>query len=179
MARYIEIILKKRNVRCVAWLLDDQAPKTCEAVWKALPLEGPVYHAKYASNEIYTLVSVFADREPGPENRTMTPTGGDILYFHIPSGSKAPPESRGLDVDERGIIDLAVFYDRNNLLISPSEGPTPGNHFAVIVRNQKEMRQAGDNIWREGFSGERLIYRRLEEERLKEWGLDSSQQEAF
>ena len=24
-----------------------------------------------------------------------------------------------------------LFYDRNNLLRSPSEGPTPGNHFAV------------------------------------------------
>ena len=109
MARYMEIILKKRNMRCIARLLDDQAPKTCEAVWKALPLEGQVYHAKYASNEIYTLVSVFADSEPGPENRTMTPTGGDILYFHIPSGSKMPPESRSLDVDQRGVIDLAVF----------------------------------------------------------------------
>ena len=65
-----------------------------------------------------------------------------------------------------------LFYDRNNLLLSPSEGPTPGNHFAVIVKNQEEMRQAGHNVWREGFAGERLVYRRLEEEGLKEWGLE-------
>ncbi len=45
----------------MACLLDDEAPRTCEAVWKALPLAGQVYHAKYASNEIYTLVSTFAD----------------------------------------------------------------------------------------------------------------------
>ena len=34
------------------------------------------------------------------------------------------------------------------------------------------MRQAGHNVWREGFAGERLVYRRLEEEGLKEWGLE-------
>lgn len=172
MARYMEVILQKRNVRCVARLLDDEAPKTCEAVWKALPLEGQVYHAKYASNEIYTLVSAFPGEEPGRENRTLVPTGGDILYFYLPPGTKVPPESRGLDLDGRGMIDVAVFYDRNNLLLSPSEGPTPGNHFAVIVKNQEEMRQAGHNIWREGFAGERLLYQRLEEEGLKEWDLD-------
>ena len=168
----MEIILEKRNVRCVARLLDDEAPRTCEAVWKALPLEGQVYHAKYASNEIYTLVSTFADEKPGRENRTLVPTGGDILYFYLPPGTKVPHESRSLDVDAQGIIDLAVFYDRNNLLLSPSEGPTPGNHFAVIVKNQEEMRQAGHDVWREGFAGERLVYRRLEEEGIKEWGLD-------
>jgi hypothetical protein len=172
MARYMEIVLKKRDVRCVARLLDEEAPRTCEAVWKALPLEGQVYHAKFASNEIYALVATFADEEPGRENRTLVPTAGDILYFYLDPGNKAPLESRELDVDGRGLIDLAVFYDRNNLLISPTEGPMPGNHFAVIVRNQEAMRQAGHSVWRDGFAGERLIYRRLEGDQLKEWALD-------
>ena len=56
MSRYIEITLKKRGISCVARLLDEKAPRTCEAVWNALPQEGEVYHAKYASNEIYALV---------------------------------------------------------------------------------------------------------------------------
>jgi len=171
MPRYMEVLLKKRKVRCVARLLDEEAPKTCEAVWRALPREGPVYHAKYASNEIYTLVPAFAEVEPGRENRTLVPTAGDILYFYLPSGTKVPPESRDLDAGGRGIIDLAVFYDRNNLLLSPSEGPTPGNHFAIIIKNREGMRQAGHDVWRKGFIGESLIYRRLEGKALKEWGL--------
>ena len=84
---------------------------------------------------------------------------------------KCLPESRELDAGGRGIIDLAVFYDRNNLLLSPSEGPTPGNHFAIIIKNREGMRQAGHDVWREGFIGESLIYRRLEGEALMEWGL--------
>ena len=61
MARYLEIILEKRKVRCVARLLDEEAPRTCEAVWRALPQGGDVFHAKYASNEIFTLVPVLGE----------------------------------------------------------------------------------------------------------------------
>ena len=57
MARYIEVTLKKRDVSCVAKMLDDLAPKTCEAVWNALPQESDAFHAKYASNEVYTPLS--------------------------------------------------------------------------------------------------------------------------
>ena len=48
MTRYIDISLDKRGVTCVARLLDDLAPRTCDAVWNALPLGSDVYHAKYA-----------------------------------------------------------------------------------------------------------------------------------
>ena len=72
---------------------------------------------------------------------------------------------------DEGLLTSAVFYDRNNLLLSPSEGPTPGNHFAIIIKNREGMRQAGHDVWRKGFIGESLIYRRLEGEALKEWGL--------
>ena len=93
LSRYIEIMLEKRNVRCVARMLDEEAPKTCEAVWSALPQSGDVYHAKYASNEIYTLVAPFAEEETGPENRTIAPAKGDVMYFHLPPGFPAPPGS--------------------------------------------------------------------------------------
>ena len=66
MARYITITLDKRGVSCRARLLDDEAPRTCRAVWDALPQSGSAYHAKYARNEVYTLVPPFAERI-GPE----------------------------------------------------------------------------------------------------------------
>ena len=66
MARYIEVTLKKRGVSCVAQLLDDLAPKTAEAVWGALPQEGDAFHAKFANNEVYTLVPPFASERDWP-----------------------------------------------------------------------------------------------------------------
>ncbi len=138
-ARYIEITLKKRGISCVARLLDEKAPRTCEAVWNALPQEGDVYHAKYASNEIYILVPAFAPEEPGPENCSMVPAAGDVMYFTLDSGIQLPVRS------ESGapVIDLAVFYDRDNLLLSPKMGPTPGNVFATIIKNGDAVRDGG------------------------------------
>ena len=161
MARRIEVEFVKRQVRCVAELLDDLAPKTSEAVWQNLPQEGGAYHAKYASNEVYILVPPFASEEPGLENPTMTPITGDLLYFHLPPGLVKLPEVREV-ADRTGLVDLAIFYGRDNLLISPSMGPVPGNRFATITENLDEVVRACDNIWREGFAGERLIFRKLE-----------------
>ena len=84
MDRFIEVTLRKRGVSCIARMLDDLAPKTCEAMWNALPQENDAYHAKYASNEVYTLVPPFAPTEIGMENPTVTPITGDLLYFYFP-----------------------------------------------------------------------------------------------
>ena len=40
MAKYMEIKLEKRNVSCVARLLEYEAPETCDIVWNALPITG-------------------------------------------------------------------------------------------------------------------------------------------
>ncbi len=157
MARYIEVKLLKRNISCIALLLDDLAPRTCEALWQALPQGDDAFHAKYASNEVYTLVPPFAADEPGLENPTLTPITGDLVYFFFPSGLITRPDARG-----KAVVDLAIFYGRDNLLLSPTMGPIPANRFGEITENLEEMVQACDNIWREGFAGEKLIFSRVE-----------------
>jgi hypothetical protein len=171
MTRYIEIALEKRHIRCVARLLEEEAPRTCEAVWQALPQGGGVLHAKYASNEIFTLVPAL-EEEPGNENRTITPIPGDVMYFYLPPETRLPPEALSLRRPGRGVADLAVFYDRNNLLLSPSEGFTPGNVFGTVIRGLDEIRNAGRSIWREGPLDDRLLFQRLEGPQLSHWGLD-------
>src|SRR5207302_9881865 len=70
MTKRMEIRLDKRGISCVAELLEEDAPQTCDIVWNALPLEGDVYHAKYASNEIYCLLPPIRGDAPGLENPT-------------------------------------------------------------------------------------------------------------
>ena len=41
-------------------------------------------------------------------------------------------------------------------------GPVPGNRFAEVTENLEEMAEACNSVWREGFVGERLAFRRLE-----------------
>lgn len=81
MAGSITVSLDKRGASGTARLLDDLAPRTCAAVWDALPRSGDAYHAKYARNEIYALLPTFAQTEPGIENPAITPIPGDLCYF--------------------------------------------------------------------------------------------------
>ncbi|MQA03237.1 MAG: DUF3830 family protein [Streptosporangiales bacterium] len=166
MARYIEISLDKRGVSCTAVLLDEQAPRTCEAVWNALPMGSDAYHAKYARNEIYTLVQAFADPEPGRENTTITPIPGDVAYFSFEKWQIATP-SHGYSSAEEAhkgadIVDIALFYERNNLLLNPDYGFVPANIFATIVEGLPEIAAASQDLWKRGVEGETLSIRRKE-----------------
>lgn len=173
MARHMTISLSQRGVSCTAVLLDDAAPRTCQVVWDALPQAGQVYHGKYARNEIYNLLPAFAAVEPGKENTTVTPIPGDICYFAFDSDDLGNPaygyeqtadvraqESAGV----KPIIDLALFYGRNNLLINGDQGWVPGNVFASVVDGLDEMAEACQSIWMDGARGETLAFERKQED---------------
>lgn len=169
--RFIEVSLDKRGVSCTAKLLDDRAPITCAAVWDALPLGGDVYHAKYARNEIYALIPPFAPEEPPLENPTITPIPGDLCYFtftdtQLSTGSygyEAAAEQQGAQAahaNRATVIDLALFYERNNLLINGDAGWVPGIVWGSIVDGLDRMAEACQDLWRAGAVGETLNFRR-------------------
>ncbi|MER6011746.1 DUF3830 family protein [Streptomyces bluensis] len=161
--RYIEVSLVKRQVHCTAKLLDDRAPLTCAAVWDALPLAGDVYHAKYARNEIYALFPAFAASEPPLENPTVTPIPGDLCYFAF-SGTELGTQAYGYDRDVRPgatVVDLALFYERNNLLLNGDVGWVPGIVWGQVVEGLDGMAEACNDLWRAGALGESLSFRRV------------------
>jgi hypothetical protein len=166
MARYITITLDKRGVSCRARLLDAEAPRTCKAVWDALPQSASAYHAKYARNEVYTLVPPFAEPKPGRENPTITPIPGDVVYFGFEAWEIGNP-AYGYDTaseahSDQGATDLAIFYGRNNLLINGDAGWVPGNVFATIEEGLAEMAEAAQDLWLRGVEGETLSFRRAD-----------------
>jgi hypothetical protein len=166
MPNYIEIAFERREVRCVAELLEAQAPRTCRAVWDALPQGGDAFHGKYARNEVYTLVEDFAPEPPGRENTTVTPIPGDVCAFWF-TGQELGSASHGYSeerrpAEDRMIVDLALFYERNNLLLNPDVGWVPGNVFATIVEGLDEIAAASADLWLHGSAGERLTLRRAE-----------------
>ncbi|MGH8861504.1 MAG: DUF3830 family protein [Jatrophihabitantaceae bacterium] len=167
MPRFITVALESRGVSCTARLDDEHAPRTAAAVWDALPLSGQVFHGKYARNEIYLLTPAFAEREPGKENTTVTPIPGDLCYFafdavelHTPSHGYEAARADG----PAFIIDLALFYGRNNLLLNGDQGWVPGNVFGAVVEGLEEMAVACQDIWMGGARGETLTLSRLREE---------------
>lgn len=167
MSRFITITLDTRGVGCRARLLEAEAPRTCAAVWEALPLTAPVFHGKYARNEIYTLLPSFG-QDPGKENTTITPIPGDVCWFTFDGADLGNPaygyeaQEDHRDAGRGGIIDLALFYGRNNLLINGDQGWVPGNVFAEIVEGLPRMAQACQDVWMGGARGETLTLARSE-----------------
>lgn len=167
MTRFISVTLDTRNVRCLARLLDDEAPRTAGAVWDALPLSGQVFHGKYARNEIYNLVPAFADAPPGKENITITPIPGDLCYFAFDADDLGNPaygyeDASGGPTGMQQIVDLALFYGRNNLLINGDQGWVPGNVFGTVVEGLDDMAAACQDVWMGGARGETLTFARAE-----------------
>jgi hypothetical protein len=160
----MRITLQRRGASCVAELLDKQAPRTCDAVWAALPQGGDAQHAKYARNEVYTMVPRFAAEPPGLENPTITPIPGDVVYFDFAAGMLDQSFRADQGVDELpGVVDLAIFYGRNNLLLNGDVGWVPGSVYATITDGLEAMAEACHDVWRSGSVGERLTYSRLED----------------
>lgn len=167
MERFIEVSFAKRGVRCIARLLDDRAPRTCAAVWDALPLVGEVFHAKYARNEVYSLFPAFAEQEPGLENPTITPIPGDLVYFsfadwQLGTSSHGYGDSAN-HAGHQALVDLALFYERNNLLLNADTGFVPGSVFGTVVEGLEAMADACQDLWRAGAVGETLNFRKARE----------------
>lgn len=168
--RFIKIAFLKRGVSCVAKLDDENAPHTCEAVWQALPQgnqeSAEAFHAKYARNEVYTLVPRFITHPLPIESQTITPETGDIMLFDFPPEEIGNPAygyaSSSVPGMGEGTIDLAIFYGRNNLLRNADVGDVKGSVFAKIVLGLDEMAAACNEVWRNSI-GEKLVFTRYEE----------------
>jgi hypothetical protein len=109
-------------------------------------------------------VEDFAVTAPGGENTTVTPIPGDVCAFwftaaELGSASHGYPGGRGPG-EGGSVVDLAVFYERNNLLLNPDVGWVPGNVFGTIVEGLDEVAAASQDMWLNGVAGERLSLRR-------------------
>jgi hypothetical protein len=77
-------------------LLEDRAPKTCQALWESLPLEGPITNDTWGGNMFRLDVSIPEPLEP--ENVSALQSPGDILFVPGQNGLRfvyGPAQMRG------------------------------------------------------------------------------------
>ncbi|MFO1055960.1 MAG: DUF3830 family protein [Dongiaceae bacterium] len=153
--QFVTVGLRKRGASTRLKLRWDRSPRTCAAIEARLPIENQVWHAKYANNEIYTLVPMWGDTLPG-EWRCFYPGPGDLMYLPIESGFFLPPGAPDMDVS-RGLVDVAYFYERGNNLIGPT-GAALGNIFATAtsIESMEAFAAACSDVWFAGAVGEKM-----------------------
>lgn len=106
------LLFELGGIRAVAEMHDDIVPKTCDAVWNVLPLEGLAIHANWSSREIMLHLhgeKILRLPAEGPARRGTT-VPGDIVYFW-----RSPQMSRGTQPAysaefQRELSELAIFY---------------------------------------------------------------------
>jgi hypothetical protein len=84
LGKKFELSLPEFSSSAVCELLEEKAPKTCEVIWKSLPIESNVLNAKCSGNEAYF---PFEKKFTAPpENTIVYPIPGDCYYFQMPAG---------------------------------------------------------------------------------------------
>jgi hypothetical protein len=89
VTRQIEIAFPGRGVVGLVELLDDEAPRTCQAIWDALPQSGLGSHAMFSGH----CGALFLDDDTigaaiGPENATTNIQTGDVMFTHYDAGER-------------------------------------------------------------------------------------------
>lgn len=109
----------------------EEAPRTCEAILAALPIEGEVIQARWSGEAAWLPMDQWGIDVP-LENHTSHPSRGDILYY--PGG-----------VSER---EMLITY--GSALFSSRVGQLQGNHFATIVEGADMLAEMGRRVLWEG-----------------------------
>lgn len=117
------------DIPFVATLLQAQAPKTCAAFLRALPIKGRVIHARWSGEAVWLPMDAYGIEVPW-ENATSYPAPGELLYYPGPLSEK----------------ELLIPYGAARF--TSKVGQLPGNLFATIVRGGARLRKMGEaTLW--------------------------------
>lgn len=158
-ARHIGVNLTWAGVTLQAKLLDDQAPATCDAVWRLAGLEVPleVCQAIFSGRELGMHVPPDVAEADGlfvdipTENSSAFPAPGDLMYQYC-----APRQFGGID---EPVYDISLCYGPDTRLLMPW-GWSPANRFASVRYEDRDtLAEVGAGMVRRGV--ETLIFTRL------------------
>ena len=135
MAKEIEITFEKGGT-FVAQLFEKEAPKNCEAIWKALPIEGEAIHAAYSGQSVWMVVSKYIKLEDVHEENQK-------VLGNLPGtiGIEAYPPATNLSRTEFVFVYGPNYYPR-----TPFAGEKPLNRVGMITGNLDQLLKIGVNI---------------------------------
>ena len=112
------------DLRFLARLEDESAPRTVEAVRHLLPLESRIIHARW-SGEAAWIPFGELDVGVGPENATSYPSPGELLLY------------------PGGVSETELLFPYGHACFASKAGQLAGNHFATVVEGAEHLRELG------------------------------------
>jgi hypothetical protein len=106
------MLFELSGTTAVAEMLDDVVPKTCDAVWEILPVEGMSIHANWSSREIMLHLQgekILRLQPEGPTRRGTTAPGDIVYYWRSPQMSRGKQLAYGSQ-SQRELSEFAIYY---------------------------------------------------------------------
>ena len=127
----MDLEIKVGNLRFVARLETEAAPKTCHAFQNMLPLEAQLIQARW-SGEAAWIPFGELDLDLGYENHTSHPAPGHLLLY------------------PGRISETEILFPYGSTLFASKMGQLAGNHFATIYDGVERLEELGRKILWEG-----------------------------
>jgi len=126
----VDVEIKVGNLRLVARLATEAAPKTCHAFQNMLPLEAQLIQARW-SGEAAWIPFGELDLGLGYENHTSHPAPGQLLLY------------------PGGISETEILFPYGASVFGSKMGQLAGNHFATIYDGNDRLKDLGELVlWR-------------------------------
>jgi hypothetical protein len=125
MSRKLKISIG--GIPFVAELLEDEAPETCKAFLRALPIRGEVIQARWSGEAAWLPMEEWGIEAPF-ENHTSHPSRGDLLYY------------------PGGISEKEMLIPYGSAQFGSKVGQLQGSHFATIVEGAEGLREMGERV---------------------------------
>ncbi|TMC39255.1 MAG: DUF3830 family protein [Chloroflexi bacterium] len=126
----MDVEIKVGNLRFVARLETEAAPKSCHAFQNMLPLEAQLIQARW-SGEAAWIPFGELDLGLGYENATSHPAPGQLLLY------------------PGGMSETEILFPYGATLFGSRMGQLAGNHFATIYEGDDRLKDLGELVlWR-------------------------------
>ena len=126
----MDVEIKVGNLRFVARLEVEAAPKTCHAFENMLPIEAQLIQARWSGEAAWI---PFGELELGLgyENHTSHPAPGQLLLY------------------PGGISETEILFPSGATVFGSKMGQLAGNHFATIFEGTDRLKDLGELVlWR-------------------------------
>ncbi len=126
-----KVEIKSGEFRFIAELLEEEAPKTCAAFKKMLPLESEFIHVRWSGEGVWI---PYGDTRIGLdyENHTSHPSKGEMLLY------------------PGGISEMEIILAYGRCCFSSMHGQLSGNHFLTITEGLDRLYEFGRKVLYEG-----------------------------
>lgn len=142
MAKKLEILIPELKFTASAFLLENEAPKTCTAILKVLPIQGRFIHSAFSGMVLEMELKGERLYAVPPENYIAQARPRDLGFWY--SFWERPGQIRGMDQ----FAEVNLVYGHNQ----PCSfwGPKALNLFAIIDESSTDLIEMGKVIRRTG-----------------------------